>query len=194
MTVMNSVKGPSLENFLARVSSPLQRQLTTLAFISSLLKERGKSVPVLIGGCALAYYSREVYFTSDIDLAYCDREALDKVLKDLGFTSDGRYWVHHGLNLMVEVPVTVLVNDQAPREIVEMAAGLECCIIGIEDLLINRMNACVHGKATQECELAELLVSMWSKDIDWEYLLLRAANKDNDTHKHFSILRSQYVQ
>ncbi len=191
---MNSAQAPTLENILAGVSSPLQRQLTALALISSLLKELGKSVPVLIGGCALAYYSREVYFTSDIDLAFGDREALDKVLKELGFTTDGRYWVHHGLNLLVEVPASSLIGDHAPREIVEIADGLECCIIGIEDLLIDRMNACVHWKSTQECELVELLVSLWNEDIDWEYLLVRAANPDNDTLERFSILRSLYAQ
>ncbi len=191
---MNSEPIPTLENFLAGVLSPLQRQLKALALISSRLKECGKSVPVLIGGCALAYYSREVYFTSDIDLACGDREALDKVLKDLGFTTDGRYWVHHGMNLLVEAPAGVLVDEQAPREFVEMADGLECCIIGIEDLLIDRMNACVHWKSTQECELVELLVSMWHQDIDWEYLLVRAARPDNDTLERFNILRNQYVQ
>ncbi|MCX8118799.1 MAG: hypothetical protein N3G78_12850 [Desulfobacterota bacterium] len=48
---------------------------------------------MIIGGCALSYYSREVYFTADIDLAYADREALDRVLKRVGFEKRGRYWV-----------------------------------------------------------------------------------------------------
>jgi hypothetical protein len=190
---MNEEHTPTLENLLAGVTSPLQRQLQALALISRLLKERGKAVPVLIGGCALAYYSREVYFTSDIDLACSDREALDEVLKELGFVPEGRYWVHHGLNLLVEAPAGALVDEHAPREIVEMADGLECCIIGIEDLLIDRMNACVHWKSTQECELVELLASMWNQDIEWEYLLERAASPENDTRDRFTTLRRQYA-
>lgn len=189
----NSAHIRSLEDNLAGISSPLQRQLKTLALISRRLKERGKALPVLIGGCALAYYSREVYFTSDIDLAFSDREALDEVLKELGFAPDGRYWVHHELNLLVEAPAGTLVEEQAPREIVELADGLECCIIGIEDLLIDRMNACVHWKSTQECEMVELLVSMWIKDIDWEYLFERAAKPENDTLERFNTLRSHYA-
>ena len=151
--MQNKLQIQTIEHLLEGVVSPLRRQLLTLAYLSRMLKERGKAVPVLIGGCALAYYSREHYFTSDIDLACSDREALGEVLKEMGFTTEGRYWVHHGLNLMVEAPAGVLVGEQAPREIVEMADGLECCIIGIEDLLIDRMNACVHWKSSQECEL-----------------------------------------
>jgi hypothetical protein len=49
-----------LEHLLAGIASPLRRQLLTIAYISRLLKEQGKPVPVLVGGCALAYYSREV--------------------------------------------------------------------------------------------------------------------------------------
>jgi len=184
---------PTLENLLAGVSSPLQRQLLTLGLISGLLKERGSTVPVLIGGCALAYYSREVYFTSDIDLACGDREALDEVLQEMGFRADGRYWIHDGLNLLVEAPAGALVDELAPREVVEMADGLECCIIGIEDLLIDRMNACVHWKSTQECELVELLVSMWHREIEWEYLLARSAGPEKDTLDRFIELRSKYA-
>lgn len=87
---------------IAQTASPLKRQLLMLACITKELRERGKPAPVLIGGCALAYYSREVYFTADIDLAYADREALGEVLIDLGFVADGRFWVHHDLQLVVE--------------------------------------------------------------------------------------------
>jgi hypothetical protein len=50
----------------------LKKQLLTVALITKLLEETGRSAPVIIGGCALSYYSREVYFTADIDLAYRD--------------------------------------------------------------------------------------------------------------------------
>jgi len=56
-----------------------------VGLITRLLEEQGKKAPVVIGGCALSYYSREVYFTTDIDLAYADREALDSVLGSIGF-------------------------------------------------------------------------------------------------------------
>ncbi len=70
---------------IKNTESPLKRQLLTVGLITRLLEEKGKRAPVIIGGCALSYYSREVYFTTDIDLAYAEREALDSVLKSVGF-------------------------------------------------------------------------------------------------------------
>jgi len=177
---------------IAQTASPLKRQLLMLACITKELRERGKPAPVLIGGCALAYYSREVYFTADIDLAYADREALGEVLVDLGFVADGRFWVHHDLQLVVEAPASSLPGEDAPREIVEFEDGLECCVIGIEDLLIDRMNACKHWKSTTDCEMVELLVRQFAEEIDWEYLLLRASSPVNATLEDLRELKERY--
>jgi hypothetical protein len=177
---------------IAQTSSPLKRQLLMLALITRELRKRGKPTPVLIGGCALAYYSREVYFTADIDVAYADREALREVLLALGFLEDGRFWVHHGLKLVVEAPASSLPGEDAPREIVEFEDGLECCVIGIEDLLIDRMNACKHWKSTTDCEMTELLVRQFAEEIDWEYLLGRAAKPENMTHEDFQIMKERF--
>ncbi|HDY99946.1 MAG TPA: hypothetical protein ENH52_00565, partial [Nitrospirae bacterium] len=89
---------------IRKTESPLKRQLLAVALVSELLDEKGKDAPVVIGGCALSYYSREVYFTADIDLAYADREALDDALKKMGFKKEGRYWISDDLKLAVEVP------------------------------------------------------------------------------------------
>jgi len=182
----------SLAHDLSKTSSPLKRQLLVLAHLSGLLRGRGLPAPVLIGGCALAYYTREVYFTADIDIAYADRESLNEVLHTLGFTNEGRYWLHREFNLLVEAPASSLVGENAPRETVELENGLECCVIGIEDLLIDRMNACIHWNSESDCEMAELLVRLWGREIDWEYLLERAGKPENDTYERFEKLKETY--
>ncbi len=179
---------------IAQTASPLKRQLLMLALITRELREQGKPAPVLIGGCALAYYSREVYFTADIDVAYADREALREVLFELGFVADGRFWVHHDLKLVVACPASSLPGEDAPREIVEFENGLECCVIGIEDLLIDRMNACKHWKSTTDCEMVELLVRRFAEEIDWEYLLEKASKPENMTHGDFQSLKERVCE
>ncbi|MBI5410208.1 MAG: hypothetical protein HZA14_12675 [Nitrospirae bacterium] len=166
---------------IKRTESPLKRQLLTAALITSLLERQGKPAPIVIGGCALSYYSREVYFTADLDLAYADREALDAVLKELGFRKEGRYWVSEELKMAVEAPASSLVGEDSPIEIVELTEGLQCTIIGIEDLIIDRLNACKHWKSEMDCEMAELLVRRYSKELDWTYLEKKAALPDNNT-------------
>ena len=152
-----------------------------VALITDLLKEKGKEAPVVIGGCALSYYSREVYFTADIDLAYADREALDDVLKGIRFTKRGRYWINEDLKIVVEVPASVLTDEESPIEIAELGEGLQCRIIGIEDLLIDRLNACKYWKSETDCEMVELLLKRYNKELDWGYLGKKAARPENNT-------------
>jgi len=165
---------------IKNTESPLKRQLLMVGLITRLLEKQGKKAPVIIGGCALSYYSREVYFTTDIDLAYAEREALDSVLKSVGFQKKGRYWVHEGLKTAIEAPASTLAEEEAPVEIVEVGEGLQCTIIGIEDLIIDRMNACKHWKSEIDCEMAELLVNRYYNDLDWPYLERKAAKPEND--------------
>ncbi len=161
--------------------SPLKRQLLIAGLITKLLQERGKDIPTVIGGCALSYYTREVYFTSDIDLAYSDREALDGVLKELGFIKEGRFWINEDIKAVVEVPAGTLIGEDSPEEIVELGEGLICKIIGIEDLIIDRLNACKHWRSAIDCEMVELLLARYYNELDWNYLEKKAILPENDT-------------
>jgi hypothetical protein len=167
-------------NLIKATASPLKKQLLTAALITGMLEQRGKSAPVVIGGAALSYYSREVYFTADLDLAYADREALDAVLAQLGFAREGRYWVSRELGLAVESPAAALVGEEAPLERVEFEGGLYCRVLGLEDLVVDRLNACVHWKSKVDCEMAELLLGRYDAELDWAYLERRTDRPEND--------------
>jgi hypothetical protein len=175
------MKTKQILDIIKSTESPLKKQLLMVGLITRLLEEMGKSAPIIIGGCALSYYSREVYFTADIDLAYADREALDTVLMGIGFERRGRYWVNEGLKMAIEAPASVLAGEESPVEIVDLGEGLYCRIIGIEDLLIDRMNACKHWKSETDCEMVELLAKKYVNDLDWSYLEKKAAMPENDT-------------
>ena len=172
------------------MESPLKRQLLMVGLITRILEERGRPSPILIGGGALSYYTREVYFTSDIDLAYGDRDTLDAVLRELGFLKQGRYWLQQDLDIALEVPVTSLPGEDSPIEIAELGDGLVCRIIGMEDLIIDRLNACKHWKSKTDCEMTELLILKYGPDLDWEYLEHRAARPENDTVQELAALRT----
>ncbi len=166
---------------IKKAESPLKRQLLMVALLSGLLEKRGKETPIVIGGCALSYYSREVYFTADIDLAYPDRKALDDVLKEIGFKKEGRYWISEELKIAIEAPASILVGEDSPLEIVEFTEELRCKIIGIEDLIIDRLNACKYWNSVIECEMVELLINKYKNDLDWSYLERKASMPENDS-------------
>lgn len=176
---------------ITETESPLKKQLLVVGLITKLLQDAGKPAPVIIGGCALSYYSREVYFTADIDLAYADRESLDQVLRAIGFDRAGRYWVHEGLKVAVEAPASSLAGEEAPVETVELGEGLWCTVIGVEDLIIDRLNACKHWRSQIDCEMAELLVNRYLADLDWAYLEWKAALPENDTVKELQALKER---
>lgn len=179
---------------IERTESPLARQLLTAGLITRMLEDRGKPAPVLIGGLALSYYTREVYFTADIDLAYADREALDVVLRELGFSEKGRYWVHETLDIAVEAPAANLAGEEAPLESIELVDGLRCVVIGVEDLVIDRLNACKHWKSGVDCEMTELLIARYLKDLDWAYLEKKAGLPENDTLSELLTLKKKRMQ
>lgn len=170
-----------LLEIIKKTESPLKKQLLVVGMLTQLLKKMNKQAPVIIGGCALSYYSREVYFTSDIDLAYADREALDTALKRIGFEKEGRYWVNEGLKVVIEAPASALPGEDSPLEMVELGEGLQCSIIGIEDLVIDRLNAFKHWKSEIDGEMVELLVRRYKADLDWSYLEKKALLPENNT-------------
>ena len=184
----------NIKDILAKIGaseSPLARQLLMTGLITRMLEARGKPAPILVGGLALSYYTREVYFTADIDLAYADREALDDVLKELDFAKRGRYWVHEGLDMAVEVPASDLAGEDSPLESVELEEGMRCVIIGLEDLIIDRMNACKHWKSEIDCEMTELLIARYRKELDWAYLEKKAGLPKNDSLPEVLALKNE---
>jgi hypothetical protein len=165
---------------IRQTASPLKKQLLAAALITRELRALGRSEPVVIGGCALSYYTREVYFTSGIDFAYADRESFGEVLSSLGFATSGRYWVSQDLGLAVEVPASSLPGEESPVEVVELEEDLRCSIVGLEDLLLDRLNACMHWKSEADCEMVELLTRRYEGGLDWPYLERKAAEPQND--------------
>lgn len=176
---------------IKKTESPLKRQLTTVALISHLLRKKGKEIPIIIGGLALSYYTREVYFSADIDLAYSDKKSLGEVLKEIDFKKKGKYWVNENLKIAVDIPVKEMVGEEAPVEMVELGPDLQCKIIGIEDLIIDRMCTCKHLNSETDCEMSELLIMRYFDEVDWEYLEIKAEHPELDILEELRELRNK---
>jgi len=119
-------------------------------------------------------------------------ESVDDVLKEVDFEKRGRYWVNEDLKMAIEVPVGVLVEEDSPVEIVELGPELQCKIIGIDDLIIDRLNACKHWKSEIDCEMSELLAVRYGKELDWDYLEKRAEKPENDLIQELDALKRKW--
>lgn len=118
--------------------------MLALATLSERLRNDGIE-PILVGGGALEFYTEGGNATKDMDLALPACAEVDAAFADLGFEKHGRYWLNNKLDLLFEAPAPAgPPGETAPRTVVQID-DLIVTIIGIEDLLMDRLRAWVHG-------------------------------------------------
>ncbi len=157
--------------FEALVEEPdlQRRRLLALGLLADRLQEDGIE-PILVGGAALEFYTAGGYATKDIDLALPASPAVDQAFAELGLAKEGRYWYREDLDLLFEAPAPEgLPGETAPRTEVEID-GLRVVILGVEDLLIDRLRAWVHWKSEEDGRWTRRLALLYADRIDWRYL------------------------
>ena len=145
-----------------------------MSLITPKLEDKGVQC-VVVGGSAVEFYTRDWYATGDIDLAVTKnrRKIIDKVLKDMGFTSEGRMWVREDLNLYIETPGDIKSISLERVTRVETEAGYTY-IIGIEDIILDRISAALHWNSESDREQAIRISATYSDEIDWDYVRKKA--------------------
>ena len=148
---------------------PQRRRLVALGVLTRRLSAHG-IVPILVGGGALEFYTAGGYATKDVDLALPAAPEVDTTFAALGFEKEGRYWFHPEFDLLFEAPAPAgLPGEDAPRTEVEID-GLRVVIIGIEDLLIDRLRAWVHWNSDEDGRWTRRLALLYPDRIDWDYV------------------------
>ena len=161
---------------LADIADPFERRLLCVAVISADMVARGAEPPVVVGGHAVEFYTLGGYTTFDIDVVVCDRGCFAAVLGAHGFEREGRYWVFDALELAIEAPGEQVDSEDHVVSI-ETALG-NVRMVGIEDLVIDRLNAYVHWQSADDGRWARRLVQAQGDRIDWSYLERRAQEDD----------------
>jgi predicted nucleotidyltransferase len=154
---------------LADEPDRLRRRLIALGALTARLAPLGIE-PILVGGTALEIYTDGGYGTKDVDLALPRTPEVERAFADLGFETRGRFWVRSELDLLFEAPAPAgLPGETAPRTELEVD-GLRVVVIGVEDLLLDRLRAWVHWKSDEDGRWAARLVQLYSRSLDWAYL------------------------
>jgi len=156
---------------LAAIAEPFLRRLY---FVAILTKYLGESAgPVIVGEHAVEYYTLGQYATGDLDLVCSRRAELDRLLSSWGFVREGRHWRNDALRLYVEAPAEALQRAEAARVVEGQIEGLPAFIIGPEDLIVDRLNAYVHWRYSDDGFWAQQIIRSLGKGLDWEYLQRR---------------------
>ncbi len=155
------------------IADPLRRRLYVCALLTAALPP-SKGLPlVVVGGHALEFYTLGDYATMDIDLVSARRTEIGELLESWGFDRVGRHWHHAELDVAIEIPDDVLAGSEEKVTQVDIE-NLVVYIIGPEDLVIDRLNAYVHWRSTDDRNWARELIALYQQEIDWAYLETRA--------------------
>ena len=136
------------------------------------INRRAKEKPVLVGGGAVEFYSGGHFVTGDMDLC-AQSAALASVLKDMGFSRKGMYFIRGKLFIHVLGP-----GFKGKSDDVSIGKGLMIRIISLEDLIIDRLNSCKWWKHEVDCEQARYLLNTYRERLDSGYLEERAAQEE----------------
>jgi len=153
-----------------------QRRLYLVALLTKELKKYNIR-PVLVGGNALEFYTLGGYATGDIDLVLSDTIEADKFLSCYGFKKIDRMWVNEEFDLFVEFPSSNLREGENDRVVQVKLGKKDIYVIGVEDLIIDRLNAYVWWKSEDEGYWVKELLLLFKDKLDKKYLY-RCAKRD----------------
>ncbi len=147
-----------------------QRNLYVMALIIKEAEKYGIK-PVIVGGAAVEFYTRDWYSTGDIDLAVdrTKKKKLGEIMKKMGFRKVGRMWIREDLNLYIEMPADIRDIDMSKITVVETPAG-NAYVVGMEDILFDRIQAAQFWESEADKEQAVRIATLYFDEIDWNYL------------------------
>lgn len=165
----------SLQKRLQQAQSLLEKKLIVVSELTQRLLEEGLK-PIVVGGSAVEIYSVGDYQSADIDIVLNARDRAVRHLQQMGFLQEGRMFYHPEWRIAIEIPSETLAGSLERITELKIDEGVVYCI-GLEDLLIDRLNASVHWKSQEDRRWAQVLIQAYSHDIDWDYLRQRACEE-----------------
>ncbi len=185
-----NTKNNEKENILDKIKKMPDTYEKRLLFVAYLTKtlEKHKIKPIIVGGNAVEFYTSGGYATADIDIIINNEKIADKILNRLGFMKTGKDYYSKEYDIAIEFPSGELAGDYEKLSKVEIN-GLYVYIIGIEDIIQDRLNAYFHWKSTDDYQWARQMAIINYEMIDWKYLKKRS--NEEQTIKAFKQLKKE---
>lgn len=154
----------------------IYRNIALTAVITEALKDISIR-PIIVGGQAVEFYTAGGYSTMDIDLVTpASVKEINSIIKELEFKKEGKYWTYDDLDFALEIPGSDLAGDYDKINEIEIE-GLKAYIIGIEDIIIDRLNRYKFWKEYDDQEWIIGMIYLNYEDIDWDYLYQKAESE-----------------
>lgn len=164
-----------LERAVGEFEDRIERRLAFVGVLARAYMALGWPAPVVVGGHAVEFWTAGGYATPDIDMAGASEPA-GQILGGWGFSRQGRHWYDDALGILVEVPGSSLSPDALGHTASIRLGGYVATVLGIEDLIVDRLCACIHWNDQESCLWAEALIGS-GHEIDMRYLRERATEE-----------------
>ncbi|MHB8996422.1 MAG: hypothetical protein ACYC63_14355 [Armatimonadota bacterium] len=163
-----------LEELLS-IDDAFERRLLLAALLQEALEDKS----AIVGGHAVEAYTLGDYATGDVDLVVFSKAPVAAILQAWGFLQQGRIYWHEQLGVAVDLIGERLAGDWG-RVVQLEVHDHYAAVIGPEDLIIDRLNGCVHWNSEEHCAWAERLARRQRGNLDLHYLRDRAAEEGVD--------------
>jgi predicted nucleotidyltransferase len=173
----NMNKLPAEFKKLEKIGNPFKQRLYFVGILTKYLNKQNIR-PIVVGGHAVEFYTLGSYTTADIDLVSEKQEEIENILTVWGFKKIGRLWVFANMDIEVDIVASNLENDDISKITEVDVEGLKVYFIGIEDLIIDRLNAFVWWNSQEDGKWAEQITKLHWENIDKLYIEKRARKED----------------
>lgn len=153
------------------------KELYLMGLITPLLDEIGADPAVIVGGHAVELYTSGSYKTVDIDLVMIRDDLARGLFDRLGFVREGRFHYVPEMDIPLEIPSNDLAGSKDRIVKLKTPDGY-CYVIGVEDLILDRLNAAEFWTDARSLEWARYLMSSQFEQLDLDYLRSRALEEN----------------
>jgi hypothetical protein len=167
----------ALVSQLRREPNELRKKMLLLGYITDRLERKSQSV-YLVGGQAVETYTAGQFTTGDIDITTTDRKATEEILGRIGFKREGMVWINEAISVAVHI-VDLIPNRTEKTRLIHVGP-YTVRVVGVEDLIIDRLAAAKFWKSKRDEEQARALFNAFAKQIDTKYLRKRAREEKVD--------------
>ena len=169
-----AVRAKALVAQLRKEQNLLNLKMLLLGYITYRL-EKAKQHVFLVGGQAVETYTAGQFTTGDMDITTTDSKATGRVLASLDFEQIGMIWLNKTLGLAIHIVGLFAKNSEKARII--HAGPYKVRIVGVEDLIVDRLAAAKFWNSQVDLEQAKALWKGFRKQIDLQYLGKRARDE-----------------
>ncbi|MHA7581063.1 hypothetical protein ACX12E_11725 [Paenibacillus vandeheii] len=153
------------------------KEFYVMGIITPILDDLDADPAIIVGGHAVELYTSGSYKTADVDLVMIRDDLARSLFDHLGFIREGRHYYVSEMDIPIEIPSDTLEGSK-DKIIKLITPEGYCYVIGIDDLILDRLRASEYWSDARSLEWARYLIYSQFESIDLTYMREVASKED----------------